>query len=139
MVFKERVVEIYIPSELGYEKVAIASAATLARKMGFSDDRVDDLKTAIGEACSNAIEHGNSQSGDVKVLVVLTIDMDRVKVNVIDDGHKPIPTSLPGEIAQRDDFRGMGMFLIKQLVDEVEVKSEPGRNEIQMIIYLEKN
>ncbi|MEE9213674.1 MAG: ATP-binding protein, partial [Thermodesulfobacteriota bacterium] len=33
--------------------------ATLAKEIGFSDDRIEDLKTAVSEACLNAIEHGN--------------------------------------------------------------------------------
>ena len=35
------------------------TAASVARLMGFSDERVEDLKTAVAEACINAIEHGN--------------------------------------------------------------------------------
>jgi serine/threonine-protein kinase RsbW len=132
-----RVVEIHIPSELGFEKVAMASALTLARKMGFSEDRLEDLRTAVGEACINAIEHGNSMDLDVKVMVVLKVEPQRVEVNVIDRGDKPIPESIPDR-ADRKDFRGMGMFLIHQLMDEVKIKSEPGRNEIQMVINLEK-
>ena len=52
-------VELKIPSELGYEKVAMAAAGSVAKKMGFTADRVDDLKTAVSEACINAIEHGH--------------------------------------------------------------------------------
>jgi len=135
---EQRVVEIYIPSDLGYEKVAIASVATVAKKMDFSGDRIEDLKTAVSEACINAIEHGNAFDVSVKILVVLTADWDKIKVNVIDGGAQPIPANLPDELAPRNDHRGMGMFLIKALMDEVEVKSQPGRNEIQMIIYLER-
>lgn len=133
----QRSVEIYLPSELGFEKVAIASASTIAQKMGFSRDRLEDLKTAVGEACINAIEHGNSQQVNVKVRVVMTIEPRRVLVNVIDNGDKPIPKTPPDRVG-RTDFRGMGMFLIQQLMDEVHIKSEPGRNEIEMIINLEK-
>ena len=34
-------------------------AAEVAREMGFSEDRIEDLKTAVSEACTNAIEHGH--------------------------------------------------------------------------------
>ena len=51
---KKRRIQLHIPSELGYEKVAMAAAATLATKIGFSQDRIEDLKTAVGEACINA-------------------------------------------------------------------------------------
>ncbi len=48
-------VEVRLPSELGFEKVALSTAASMAKLMGFSDDRVEDLKTAVAEACINAI------------------------------------------------------------------------------------
>ena len=40
--------------------------------------------------------------------------------------------------SKRKDFRGMGMFLIHELMDEVKITSEPGRNELQMVINLEQ-
>jgi serine/threonine-protein kinase RsbW len=129
-------VEIYIPSELGYEKVAISAAAVVAQKMGFSPDRIEDLKTAVGEAVTNAIEHGNQRNVDVKVLVVLTVEERSLALHVVDEGRKPIPDiSLEREV--RQDNRGWGMFLIKNLMDEVEVVAQPGRNEIRMVIHLE--
>ena len=50
-------VEVRLPSELGFEKVAMCTAAGMAQMMGFSPDRIEDLKTAVAEACINAIEH----------------------------------------------------------------------------------
>jgi serine/threonine-protein kinase RsbW len=44
-------VEIFLPSTLGYEKVARSAAEAVASEMGFSEDRIEDLKTAIAEAC----------------------------------------------------------------------------------------
>ena len=43
-------VEIFLPSTLGYEKVARSAAEAVAEEMGFSEDRIDDLKTAVAEA-----------------------------------------------------------------------------------------
>ena len=60
-----------------------------------------------------------------------------MQVNVIDDGHRPIP-DMPTERNARGDFRGMGLFLIRALMDEVEFKSLPNRNETQMVIYLQR-
>lgn len=56
------VIELAIPSRLGLERVAIDAAASVAQLMGFSEDRIEDLKTAVDEACLNAIEHGNQQN-----------------------------------------------------------------------------
>lgn len=137
----DRVVEIYIPSELGYEKIAMAAAATVAHRMGFSHDRIEDLKTAVSEAVTNAIEHGNQLNVEVKVLIELMIQENSLTLNVVDEGRQPIPEFLDLEqgFENRSGFpRGLGMFLIKRLVDECQVVAKPGRNEVRMVIYLEK-
>ena len=67
-------IELRLPSRLGYEKVAMNTAASVARLMGFSEERVDDLKTAVAEACINAMEHGNKLDESLSVGVVLSMD-----------------------------------------------------------------
>ena len=117
-------VEVRLPSRLGFEKVAMSTAASVAKLMGFRDERIDDLKTAVAEACINAIEHGNRLNEKLSVGVVLSAGTDQLEVKVMDDGkgmklqpHKPdIDRKMHGE----EDPRGMGMFLIQALVDEAE-------------------
>jgi serine/threonine-protein kinase RsbW len=128
-------IEILIPSELGYEKVAMASVATIAKKMGFPPDKIEDLKTALAEACTNAIEHGNSLDIRTQVSVVVRVKADRLKIKVIDEGHRPIPTQIP-ERDFRPDFRGLGLSLIQMLMDKVEINCQPGRNEIEMTSFV---
>lgn len=137
----DRVVEVYIPSELGYEKIPMAAAATVAHRMGFSQDRIDDLKTAVSEAVTNAIEHGNQSNVDIKVMVELTIQDKSLTLNVVDQGKQPIPdiADVRGEFERQPGYpRGWGMFLIKRLVDEMVVSTKPGRNEVRMVIHLEQ-
>jgi serine/threonine-protein kinase RsbW len=131
----EQTVEIFIPSELGYEKVAISAVASLARWLGFSGERIDDLKTALAEAVTNAIEHGNLLDVQLKVHIVAEIDKNALILKVIDQGLQPLPClTLPRQ--PRADHRGLGMFLIKKLMDEVKAITAPSRNELQMIMYL---
>ena len=79
-------VEVRLPSEMGFEKVAMSTAAGMARLMGFSHDRIEDLKTAVAEACINAIEHGNQLERALPVGVMLSRSDDELEVRVIDDG-----------------------------------------------------
>ena len=72
-------VQVRLPSELGYEKVAMSTAASMASLMGFSIDRIEDLKTAVAEACINAIEHGNQLNDSLAVGVVLSSTEDRAR------------------------------------------------------------
>jgi serine/threonine-protein kinase RsbW len=70
----------------GFEKIAMDFAASVAKMMKFTDDRIDDLKTAVAEACINAIEHGNSLDASVKVGISLTIEEAKLQVAVRDEG-----------------------------------------------------
>src|SRR5512136_293476 len=100
------------------------AAAAAAKSMGFSPDRVADLRTAVAEACINAIEHGNKSDASSRVVVVLTVESERLEVNVADQGLEPFPPAIP-EPGRTANHRGWGMFLIRHLMDKVEVSTEP--------------
>jgi len=130
-------VEIFLPSTLGYEKVARSAAEAVAEEMGFSPDRIEDLKTAVSEACMNAIEHGNQEDKTTSVTVLLTAAPRQLEVKVSDEGLTPMPHTFPAPGRPGEDNRGWGMFFISQLVDEVEITRLPkGGNQVRMVIYL---
>ncbi|GIV87764.1 MAG: anti-sigma regulatory factor [Chloroflexus sp.] len=142
----EQVIELRLPSRLGYERVAMDTAASLARRMGFSPDRIDALRTAIGEAVTNAIEHGNQSDAAMKVVVVLTIRPDELIVSVADQGRQfldPTRTTAQPRIAdalQRSDKGGWGIWLIRELMDKVEFTLAPdGGNQVRMVVHLERS
>jgi serine/threonine-protein kinase RsbW len=136
-------VHVHIPSELGLEKVAMSTAASMAAMMGFSQDRIEDLKTAVAEACINAIEHGNHLNSSLSVGVVLSTGDDRLEVTVIDDGagiaREPVAPDIDRKVHGEEDPRGMGMFLIQALVDEAEWhQGPPGKRFVRLVIKLDK-
>jgi serine/threonine-protein kinase RsbW len=136
-------VEVRIPSELGFEKVAMSTASSMAALMGFSADRIEDLKTAVAEACINAIEHGNKLNDGLGVGVVLSTTDDELEVRVIDDGigvgKAPPSPDMDRKMLGEEDPRGMGMFLIQALVDEAEWhQGPPGKSFVRLVIRLDK-
>jgi serine/threonine-protein kinase RsbW len=141
---KSTTVEVRLPTRLGFEKVAMATASSVAKLMGFPDDRVEDLKTAVAEACINAIEHGNSLNEKLSVGVVLSAGPDELEVKVIDDGtgikHQPAKPDIDRKMHGEEDPRGMGMFLIQALVDEAEwVAGTDGKSSyVRLVIKLDK-
>ena len=143
--FKSTSVEVRLPSRMGFEKVAMSTAAAVAKLMGFREDRVEDLKTAVAEACINAIEHGNRMNEKLSVGVVLSAGADSLEVKVIDDGKgmkaKPHKPDIDKKIHGEEDPRGMGMFLIQALVDEAEwVAGTNGRSSyVRLVIRLDKD
>jgi serine/threonine-protein kinase RsbW len=142
--FKSATVEIRLPSRLGFEKVAMSSAASVAKLMGFREDRVEDLKTAVAEACINAIEHGNRLNEKLSVGVVMSAGGDKLEVKVIDDGKgmtkQPAKPDIDRKMHGEEGPRGMGMFLIQALVDEAEwvVGSEGKSSYVRLVIRLDK-
>jgi serine/threonine-protein kinase RsbW len=141
---KNATVEVRLPSRLGFEKVAMGTAASVARLMGFSEDRVEDLKTAIAEACINAMEHGNKFDESLPVGVVLTMSDATLEVKVVDKGpgpDRPIPLpDIDRKMHGDEPPRGLGMFLIQSLVDEVEwVRgAADGGSYMRLVIRLDK-
>jgi len=135
-------VELHIPSVMGYEKIAMECAASTAKKMGFTEDRIEDLKTAVAEACLNAIEHGNKMDSSTKVGITLTVEESKLQVSVKDQGKgidQILTPSIENKVGGKDKPRGWGIFLIKSLVNEVSFEPSPeGGNVTKMIIYLEK-
>ena len=67
----KRVIHLHIPSELGYEKVAMATVTAVATRAGISAERIDDLRTAVAEACINAIEYGNGSKAEAPVTITV--------------------------------------------------------------------
>ena len=141
---KTTTVEVRLPSRLGYEKVAMSTAAAVAHLMGFRDDRIEDLKTAVSEACINAIEHGNRLNEARTVSVTLSSVSDGLEVKVIDAGrgleHLPPRPDIDQKMHGEQDPRGMGIFLIQALVDEAEwVSGANGDNSyVRLVIRMDK-
>ena len=138
----DKSLELHIPNILGQEKVAMDFAASAAKHMGFTGNRIEDLKTAVSEACLNAIEHGNKMDASMKVGIILNVEQLNLQVTVQDVGDRIGPVETPrieDKIEGRSNSRGWGIFLIKNLVDEVKFESLPeGGNLVRMIIHLEK-
>jgi len=136
--------ELSFPSELGYEKVAREAVAAFARRLGCDRERVEDLKTALGEACINAIEHGNRHVPGLRVDVSCVGADDRLEIEVHDRGLKRYEAG--GTVAGIDlklrgmaPLRGMGLMMIAQLVDEAGfTESADGGNHFRLVLYFRK-
>ncbi len=139
----ENVHELHIPNVLGSEKMVMEQVAKLAKETGFTDNRIEDLKTAVSEACLNAMEHGNAMNTTTKVGISLSINRTKMKVSVEDKGNgireKVNEPNIDNKIEGKEAPRGWGIFLIKRLVDNIKFEPKSDGNVITMVIHLEKN
>jgi len=120
----KRVVQLILPSTIGYERIAMSSLASFAAMCDFSPGRIEDLKTVIAEAAINAMQHGNKWRPDAEVHIRFCFFDDAIQIFVTDEGEG-VKEVLPWPdidriVDQLDSPAGFGVFLIRQLADEVE-------------------
>ena len=83
---EKETVAFTLPSELGYEHIAMGGLAAFAKKLGFPPSRIEDLKTAVAEAYINAVQHGNKGKPDARVVVAFNFKDGILGISVFDEG-----------------------------------------------------
>jgi serine phosphatase RsbU (regulator of sigma subunit)/anti-sigma regulatory factor (Ser/Thr protein kinase) len=135
-------VEFELPSEPGNERFVMDRVAEFVSGAGLSGDRLEKLKTAVSEAAMNAIEHGNEGRPELPVAVRLETTPTLISVKISDQGgEKEIPEAqtpdLEAKLSGVQSPRGWGLFLIKNMVDEMHVSRDGSRHTVELILHLE--
>ena len=105
--------------------------------------RLEQLKTAVVEATMNAMEHGNSYRPDRPVSLQARVSDNVLSVLIGDHGGtRPLPANpetpdIEAKLAELQTPRGWGLFLIKNMVDEMHVTSDETSHTVELIVYLE--
>ena len=119
-----------IPGEEGNERLAMDRVAAAVAHLGLSTARLERLKTAVSEATMNAIEYGSQGRADVPVDVEVEATPEAVVVRITDralSGGVPDDAETPDielKLAGAQKPRGWGLFLIKNMVDSMDVTSD---------------
>ena len=109
------------------EALARVIAAAFLTKLDPTLDEIEDVKTAVSEAVTNAIIHGYGNEGGI-VFMECTICEDEFKVMIRDEGvgieniekaKEPLYTT-----KEDDDRSGMGFSFMEIFMDSLEVESE---------------
>jgi anti-sigma regulatory factor (Ser/Thr protein kinase) len=126
-----------LPSEPGNERLALTRVAESVADVGLPAARLEKLKTAVAEATMNAIEHGNGNRAEIPVEVEVTLNGDEIIVAITDQGGEAHPdTGAPEEpdLLKKLDGgqspRGWGLFLIRNMVDAMDVTTDGQRHTI---------
>jgi serine/threonine-protein kinase RsbW len=135
-------VDVSIPSNLIFERVVRASAEEIAEALDFSRDRIEDLKLAISEAVTNAIEHGNEGVSTRLVAINFLLDQNTLEVRIADQGVGTEKVDPSRKIVEEHNLeegmlRGFGMYLIGALVDDWEVDSSHEGTLVTLRFYRE--
>ncbi len=136
----EVLVAFELASAPGNEREAIARVEAAINGSGLAPDRLERLKTAVGEATMNAMEHGNKYDADLLVSVRVLRDADSLRVQVVDHGGdaphpEPEQPDIEAKLEGRQTPRGWGLFLIKAMVDEARETTEGDRHMLELVLH----
>ena len=130
--------QLKLPAEINNLRKFIELVSRCAEEQGFSPERITEIGVATEEAlvnvCNYAYQDGN---GDVKVSCILD-DENRFVIEIEDAGipFDVLSTSEPDLIDDIDERKvgGLGVFIIKELVEDVQYRREDNKNILKLVI-----
>jgi anti-sigma regulatory factor (Ser/Thr protein kinase) len=130
-----------VPSEAGAERAAVERVAAAVRDLELPPARLERLKTAVAETIMNAAEHGNRGRPELPVAIRVTASGGSLEVAVTDQGGgRPIPDApepdLAAKLAGEQDPRGWGLFLIRNMVDELRTSGDSVHHTVHLVMHL---
>ena len=131
---------VVVPMGEDNELVAANTVEQIARRLDFRPEAINQIKTAIVEACINASEH--SFSPDRKIYQRFRVESDRLVVTISSRGI--VPSNISGGANNQnheaadlgEERRGWGLKLIRSLMDEVEFERVDDGTRLRMTKYL---
>ena len=135
--------ELSVPSEPGNERMAMETVAEAISDLDIRSENLERLKTAVAEATMNAMEHGNHYRAELPVLIEVSASDTQLSVKITDEGsgppafHADAP-DLEAKLEGMQTARGWGLFLIKNMVDDMEVTGDEHHHTVELLLNLER-
>ena len=135
-------VQLVIPCRAEYVGVARLTVLGITGRIPFSYDEVEDIRLAVGEACTHAIERagsGRAGTGTATIRIVSTLDTVALTIEVTDDvaeADKAAPSEEAKLLEEAGvDEQGLGALLMEILVDEVKIETSPTGTTVLLTKY----
>lgn len=133
--------EFSIESAPGNERSAAAQVLEAIAPLQLDERRLKRLETAVAESTMNAMEHGNQYDPAKPVDFTVLTDGQSLRIRIMDHGTgAPIPDStspnLEAKLEGLQSPRGWGLFLIQNMVDEMNLLDDDGRHTIELVLHL---
>ena len=119
--------KITIPSMTEYVAVARLAISGIAGRIGFNIEEIEDIKIAISEACTNAIQHAYTDTNQ-KIDITINAYTEKLEVVVQDYGKGFDPKNPVSNKHENDEIGlGLGLTFIKSLMNEHTVESQENK------------
>jgi len=97
---------------------------------GLNKEDIENIMLAVDEACTNIIKHAYKSYHDGEIVINLEFNAQKILISIIDYGNTFNPDSVPDPDLQKyyknGRVGGLGMYLMKTLMDDVKYISVPG-------------
>ena len=115
----------------------------IAAKVGFNEETQEQIALSVDEACTNVIKHAHHHNARRLMDIKIETDANKIKITITDKGKGFDITKLQDpdieKYIKESKHGGLGIYLIKTLMDEVNYEFNPGvKNQVQLIKYLQK-
>jgi serine/threonine-protein kinase RsbW len=128
--------EMIVPMGEDTELIAAQTVEEIARRHNFAPKSINQIKTALVEACINATEH--SHSPDRKIYQKFTVEDDKIIITISNRGLR-LTDKTAQEIKPDEGRRGWGLKLMKTLMDDVKIEQTEDGTRISMTKYLKNS
>ena len=137
-----RLLHIVLPGQQGNEREAMDRVAEAVAPLALPEARLERLKTAVSEATMNAIEYGSKSDPTIPVEIDVTVVADDLVVRITDQGLSGViaeteEPDIEAKLAGEQKPRGWGLFLIKHMVDAMEVVTDGNAQTVILTLHLE--
>jgi anti-sigma regulatory factor (Ser/Thr protein kinase) len=139
----ERRFTLHVPSSTENLAMIREFVSYVGGQAGLEPARIGKLELAVDEACANVIEHAYGHDLSKEVIIRANFDHEMLRIDVEDTGQGFDPASIPqeelDEMVAKRRTGGLGMRIIKMVMDKVWYEIEPGsKNELHMEMRLNK-
>lgn len=127
-------IEVKMPAKPEYVGVIRLTLSGIASRVGFGYEDIEDLKIAISEACTNAVQHAYERDEGGEMVIGFGIYEDKLEIMIADNGksfnfekikNQLGPYTGTSSIDQLSEG-GLGLYLMETLMDEVRVLNNSG-------------
>ncbi len=136
--------QLKIPGETDNLEIIRLFVSSVAEKAGFNPDDISKIELAVDEACANVIKHAYTKESKGLIDIAIELDYKKLVILITDHGkgfdvHQILQKDVKEYLAELR-VGGLGIYLMKALMDEVEFDSQPGvKTQVRMVKYFLKN
>ncbi|MBG91163.1 MAG: hypothetical protein CL521_05040 [Actinobacteria bacterium] len=130
-------ISMKVPSVPELVSVVRLAVSGLANRLNFTVEEIEDIKICVSEACTNVVQHAYAKSTrpqDNMIDVVFTVSDESLGIQVQDFGEgfdvSVLETMKTGVLREDSLNLGLGLTFVRNLMDECDVHSEPGKGTV---------